>query len=65
MRKWARGDRITDFHEVIDRIVACEIIFHHEKPQNSGWLQGWQLRAIINDTRRGLFYRAIPNEVTQ
>jgi hypothetical protein len=62
MKKWARGDRITDHHEVIDRIMDGEIVFHHQKPQNSGWLQSWQLRAIVNDTKRGLFYRAHPNE---
>jgi hypothetical protein len=63
MRKWIRGERITDFHEVIDRIMAGEVIFHHEKAQNSGWLRGWQLNCIVNDTRRGFFYRAIRNEV--
>jgi len=60
MPKWEKGGRIDDPMVVIGFIAAGDVVFHNHKPQNASWLQNWNIRTIMVETRRGAFSLALP-----
>ena len=60
--KWVKGPRINDPLVVVSLIMARQPVFMGHKCQNASWAQGWQIGMIINSTKRGHMFHALPAE---
>lgn len=64
-KKWIKGERITDPEAAIRLILAGDVIFENDKPQNSGWTQNWSISQIRAATWGGRLFFALPAETTE